>query len=301
MRIDLQQLVIDTINQFPTQQKAADWFGYSQNTINSILLKKSQPTTTVCQLALDAFFSHRGVSDFDVRQGAILLLMPILRHVEGKTHASLNRALADFGRDKISELHQFGTDIDRARCILADRAMLTTSEWFVFMDADAIVPCGYGPFLRQLGYEIPDPNASLNAFARLMSAPAEQRILSALCFARREPLVAACSSGVGGGINAVDLVRRRNEPGETGTEPQDWVGMHFCRIHRSVFEEMRAKADEHFPEIKPRHPTHPWGYFIKEHAAQSEDGVFCQRAKKIGIQAYVDTALRVGHVTNKII
>jgi len=223
--------------------------------------------------------------------------MPILRHVEGKTHATIQRALARYGCEEIEALYQFGTDIDRARCFLADRALDTTAEWFIFCDSDAVPPCGSGPFIRGLGYEIPEPNASMNAIERILSAPEDQKILSALCFLRRLPMVAACATGVAGGPEAVALVRAKSEPGETGTIEQDWVGMHFCRIHRSVFEEMR----KYIWELAPKTKGGPWGYFLKLSAEESEDGSFCKRADSIGIQSYVDTALRVGHITNIII
>ncbi len=152
-----------------------------------------------------------------------------------------------------------------------------------------------------MGYDIPDPNASLNAFARILSAPPEQKILSALCFMRRTPLVAACSAGVAGGSSAMELVRLRSVPGETGTEEQEWVGMHFCRIHRSVFEEMRVRADELFPEIRPKTDKEPWGYFLKSSAEPGEDISFCLRARKMGVKSWLDTALRVGHVTDGVL
>ena len=89
----------------------------------------------------------------------------------------------------------------------------------------------------------------------------------------------------------------RGEPGETGTEPQEWVGMHFTRVDVSVFTEMREKC----PEIAPKNANDPWGYFLKENAGQSEDGAFCVRAGRLGLKSYVDTTLRVGHIIGGVV
>lgn len=295
MTINLQQLVIDSINAADSLQAAADHYNADAGAVYKWRAKGVLPNGQVLQQALNDHMERRPPQDWDVN-GDVLLLMPILRSVEGKAFATITKALGDFGRNRVDILTQFNTDIDRARCILADRALLTDAEWFIFLDSDAILPCGYGPFLRGMGYDLPDPNASMNAISRIMSHGVEKKIIAALAFGRRQPLIAANSMGQIPHQN-VEMVKRKSTPGETGVDQIDWTGMHFCRIHRSVFEAMR-EAD--LPEIKPVN-NGPWGYFIKSNPSQSEDGAFCKRAKSIGIDCFLDTTLRVGHLMDAIV
>lgn len=299
---NLLQLILDRIERDGVDA-AAKHYGVTAAAVKNWRAGSQIPTTlSVLQQAINDELTKNPPLDLSIAPGKkAVVLIPIHRHIEGKTHVALTKAYAAFGRDQLDEIPQFGTDVERARCILADRALKTGAEQFIFCDGDAVPPFGFGVGLRNLGYDIPEPNASFNAFERILSMPAEMRIVSALCYLRRLPLVAACSTGIAGGYSAAELVRLRGEPGETGIGEQEWVGMHFCRIHRSVFEDMRKEAAENFPEIIPTSSDAPWGYFLKENAAQSEDGAFCLRARKIGIKSYMDTALRVGHVMDSVI
>lgn len=281
--------------------KVADDLGCSHSSVYNWKDGKANPPYNILQALLDEHLDRPAAAPFDHNGGKTLILMPILRHVEGRTFATVTRAMAHYGRDQVDLLTTFRTDVDRARCILIDRAMETDAENFIMCDADAVVPCGYGPYVRELGHNIPDPNAGLNGIARLLSSPPEQRVVSALCYGRRLPMIAACASGVAGGSSAAELVRLKGVPGETGTEPQDWVGMHFCLIRRSVIVEMRQRAKELFPNIIPRVDGQPWGYFIKDNPGQSEDGAFSARCMKMGVQPFLDTTLRVGHVADAVL
>lgn len=293
MSINLQKLVIDRINADDHLQTTADHYGADYGAVSKWRLKGAMPHGNILQQALNDYMEKRPPQDWDVK-GQVLILMPILRTVEGKTFATIIKALSEFGRDKVDVLCQFNTDIDRARCILADRAMQTSAEWIIFCDSDAILPCGYGPFVRGMGYDLPDPNASLNAISRIMSHPADMKIVAALAFGRRQPLIAANSMGMIPHHN-VEMVRRKSVAGDTGVEPIEWAGMHFCRIHRSVFEAMQK-----LPELAPK-GNGPWGYFLKQSPDQSEDGAFCVRAKSLGIDCFLDTTLRVGHLMDAIV
>lgn len=298
MHLNLRQIFLDEVARHRSIAAAAKHFNVHANLIERIANNpEANPSLPNAQKALNDYLAKHPPEDFDVGMGKVLVLMPVWKSVEGKTFATITKALADYGRDQIELIPEFSTDVEQARCRLADRAIAAGAKWVIFCDSDAVLPCGYGPYLRTMGYNIPEPNASLNAFARILTAPPEQRILSALCFLRREPLVAACSTGVRGGFSASELVRLRNEPGETGTEPQDWVGMHFTRIEVSVFLEMR----ERMPELAPKEARASWGYFLKEHAGQSEDGAFCVKCARLGIQSWVDTTLRVGHIIGGVI
>lgn len=297
MQINLMQLLLDKIEHDGDAKKSADDLGVSPSSIGHWKRGQSEPGLMVLQKVLDLYFTKHTPCDMDVGMGKVLLLMPVYRAVEGRTFATITRALMHYGRDQIETMFQFSTDVERARCLLADRALATDSQWFIFADADAVLPCGYGPYLRGMGYDIPDPNAGLNAFARILSAPEDQKIVSALCFLRRHPLVPATASGVRGGSSSQELIRRYKVAGETGTEEEDWVGMHFTRIHRSVFEAMRASL----PELAPKSEREPWGYFLKDSAEMGEDVSFGLRAKKLDIKSYVDTTLRVGHVVDSVI
>lgn len=298
MSINLRKLLLDKIERDGGAKITAEDLGVAYTTVFRWKEGVKNPSLPIIQRLLDDHLAVHPAEDLGVGAGKVLILMPIRRTVEGRTFATLTRALAHYGRDQVEVLTQFNTDVDRARCILADRALAVEGATdFIFCDEDAVLPCGYGPYLRGMGYDLPDPNAGLNAIARLLTAPQDHGIVSALCFARRTPLVAACSSGVRGGASAAELVARKAQPGETGMEPQDWVGMHFCLVRRRVLEDMRAKL----PEIAPRVPNDPYGYFLKEHAGQSEDGSFCAKAKRAGHGCFLDTTLRVGHIMQGVV
>lgn len=299
MRLVLHQLLIDTIERDGNYVETAKRLNVSHAAVKGWMspTNRQMPSAKVYQQILDDYLERHPPQDFDIGTGKTIILMPVRRTVEGRTMATMTKALSHYGRDQVDIIFQFGTDVEKARNILVDRALNTDSQNFIFCDEDAVIPCGYGPYLRGMGYDIPDPNAGLNAIARLLSSPPEQMIVSALCFARQATLVAACSTGAGGGVSAGELVRRKMEPGETGTEPQEWVGMHFCLIRRKVFEDMREKL----PEIKPKGMGKPWGYFLKEGPDVGEDASFCRLAASIGHGSLLDTTLRVGHVMQGVV
>lgn len=68
---------------------------------------------------------------------------------------------------------------------------------------------------------------------------------------------------------------------EDGLLEIDGCGMHFCLIHRDVFENMkRAKVP----------------YFKSVEGNAGEDFYFCQQARRLGYKIYADLTVMTGHV-----
>ena len=138
--INLFALIQERIESDNNISVTAHHYGTHYRTVQKWKCGEGHPSIGILQQALDEYLLRRPIEDVAIGSGKVLILMPIHNSVHGKTHATMTKALADFGRDKVEVVHQFGTDIDRARCLLAARALSTDSEWFIFSDADELMP-----------------------------------------------------------------------------------------------------------------------------------------------------------------
>lgn len=76
----------------------------------------------------------------------------------------------------------------------------------------------------------------------------------------------------------------------------DATGMAFCIIHRRVFDRMLGKPLPSYEERdkKEEPPFFTWGKF-------GEDLSFCQMAKETGSRIWVDTSIKIGHITDMVV
>lgn len=297
--IDLAGLVINKVNQLgPT--KAADYFGVSLPTAIAWQKSKNMPSISAAQMVLNEFMTVTPPEIWNITGKRVLILSPIYRTYNGLTHATLFVNYAQYGPEKIGFLPKFRTLITEARNMLADMALKTDSEWFIFVDDDQCLPCGNGAMLRSIGCNLPEPNASYNAISRIMSHPEDKRIVSALYFGRNETHRAQVANAFESPSEDARYHAILRTGGEHPLEEVRFTGMGFMRIHRSVFEAIRERADELFPEIKPAQEGRHWGYFTPQGPDRGEDMTFCMRAKMAGFPTYLDPSLLIGHCGDKI-
>jgi len=278
---------------------SAEEFGVSVNTIRLWREGVEDPFCQAAQIVLDAHMEVHPPQIWDIGK-KVLILLPCYRSLNIKTHCTLIRNYTLYGRDKVAEIPKERTIIWEARNQLAEAALATPSEQFVFVDDDMLLPYGYGPGFRGFGCDIAEPMASQVALTRLLSHPADKLIVSALAFTRHsDHLRAGCSDGHDSKAANDFLVTCRTQY-RNSLKKQRWVGMFFTRIHRLVFERMIAEASQHFPEIIPSRPNRHHGWFTPFAQDQGEDSAFCLRAQKIGIDNWVDCGLPIGHVGEKV-
>jgi hypothetical protein len=191
---------------------------------------------------------------------------------------------------------------------LAEKFLLTTARYALFIDADMIVPCGSAPLMRKMGVHTPDMKAMRNAIQRIMSWPEEYRIVGGLYKDRRngnKVQVAKAFSSPGENMRLLGLFDGNNT--DDGIEDSGgWVGMGFVRIHRNVFEAMKAEAvkpnsliAEICPPPAPR-DKEPFGFFGRSSKWRGEDVAFCRRAGVIGITTWMDLGIVAGHVGRRV-
>jgi len=297
--IDLAGLVINKVNQLgPT--KAADYFGVSLPTAIAWQKSKNMPSISAGQMVLNEFLTVTPPEIWNITGKRVLILSPIYRTYSGLTHATLFVNYAKYGPEKIGFLPKFRTLIVEARNMLADMALRTDSEWFIYVDDDCVFPCGNGAMLRSIGCNLPEPNASFNAISRIMSHPEDKKIVAALYFGRNESHRAQVANAFESPSEDARYHEILRTGGEHPLEEVRFAGMGMMRIHRSVFEIMRERADELFPRIKPVREDRHWGYFTPDTPDAGEDMTLSMRAKMCGISTYLDPSLLLGHEGSKI-
>lgn len=232
-----------------------------------------------------------------------VLAMPILYFVHPGTMDSLWRAAARYGRDQLAFDSEEGTDIDRARNLLADRALKRTPrpDYLIFVDHDTGVPVGDPKWYRaRFEHDLPDRYGAHNFFHRLLGHSPDMGIVSGSYMERKEDGEAVCSLGKGRQRPGYSALLRKGLV--RSVQPCDWVGFGAVRVAMWVFD--RLLAEKHrWPGIIPKlvegKPPKPVGFFTRLSVDSSEDASFCLRAKQISIQTYVDTELRLVHTGKK--
>ncbi len=302
---ELAALVLDKIGTMPDAE-AATYFGVSLGTIAGWKKGKNAPSLAAAQKVWDETLLCQTPELWGKTNEGIALLLPIYEDPEPMFLITLIRSMRLYGIEKIAIIPKLRTLIEEARNDLAERALLSTAEWFIFADCDMILPCGNGAMLRHAGVPLAEPRASFNAFDRIMSHPKEARIVGGLYRDRRGTGKVQCESA----FRAATENERLNgcftgKTSESRLEEVGWTAFGFVRVHRSVFEEMKAAATPGgiLADIAPPPPPRdkePPGYFGRSNVWRGEDVAFCRRAGKLGIKTYVDTGLVLGHVGKRV-
>lgn len=290
--INLSNLICAKIESLGATDAGA-YFGVSSRTVRNWAEGKNSPPAHAAQLVLDEYMKLAPCAADDSK-GKVQILLPVYRTLNGKTHFTLFANYRNYGPDRLSIIPCFNTLIVEARSILAEQALKTESEWFLFIDDDMILPFGNAAGLKWLGANIPDPNAAHAAIARIMSHSAEYKILSGLYYSKNSKHNGINSNCVNSEIETAKYQKHFLLGGDMGVVETAWTGFGFTRVHRSVFENMIENIAT-LPEIKPYSNGRHHGFFNQYGPDYSEDASFCLRAKKLGIKSYIDTGLIVGH------
>lgn len=285
---------------------AATFFDVSKSTVISWRNGRTAPSIEAAQKVWDETLLCQAPEIWGAAGEKIQLLLPIYDNPEPLFMVTLIRAIRGYGIDKIGIIPKLRTLIEEARNDLAERALLTPAEWFVYADCDVVLPSGNGAMLRKQGCNLPEPKASRNAFERLMSHPKEYRIVAGLTRCRRGSGRVLCSTGYGSAQENERLNKLfTGENQSDSLEEVGWSAPGFMRIHRSVFEEMKAEAKpggklaEIAPPPPPRDKEGP-GYWGRSAVWRGEDVALGRRAGILGIKTYIDHGLLLGHVGSKV-
>lgn len=302
---ELALLVLGKIAQLGDVE-AAKYFEVSAGTIANWKSVKVLPSLSAAQKVWDESLACQTPEVWGKSgQTPIQILMPAYESVEPLHFVTLFRCLRLYGVDKINIIPKMRTLIVEARNDLAEKALLTKSEWFIYDDVDSVLPCGNGAMIRGQGLDLPEPKASRNAIERIMSHPADKLVVGALYKDRRGGTRAQCEGGFKSPQENARLLGyfTGKTQGEE-LEKTGWVGFSLVRIHRSVFERMKeaAKPGGLLEEIAPPkgREAEPYGYFDTTRQARGEDVKFCRRCGQLGIDVWVDPGCLLGHIGKKI-
>ncbi|HWI66861.1 MAG TPA: hypothetical protein VNS88_00535 [Nitrospiraceae bacterium] len=165
---------------------------------------------------------------------------------------------------KFSEPH-----VDQARNWVVDQFMASDCEWFLSVDTDIILP------------EL--------VIQRLLAR--RQKLIGALVYVNAEPVFPQIYNKIAdfGFAGAGQyLVNESWEPG--ALVKADATGAGCLLIHRDVFT--KIPGDSPFRWFQHEFEgTHLFG----------EDFTFCRRARSVGFQLYIDTAVKAGHIKTRVI
>jgi transcriptional regulator with XRE-family HTH domain len=288
-KIDLFELLRTDLS-IISREQAAEKYGVSIGTIQNWKNGKP-PSADALQKVLDFYFSNQHESK--VWEGRkVFLLLPIYDSIRPACHFSLLKNYAKYGAEKIGFFMREKTLITDGRNLLVQSFLKTDGEFAIFIDHDMVLPMGDAVMFGQYGAKLPEPYQSFLFLDRIMST--DLPLVGALYFGR----------SVNGKAQYAEAFENERENRNAhlmvnpGVKPTKWVATGAMRIHRSVFEKMIEAAPKEFPEIIPRDPSLPYGFFNQIASGIGEDVSFCLRASKVGIQPHVDTACVCLHSGN---
>lgn len=236
------------------------------------------------------------VESIDTGARAVVLI-PVQYHTEPEMEETLAAALSKFGRDRIRRRSVTRTTIWTARDLLA-HAFLNEydAEYAIFIDGDMVLPTGAKDGLitrlRSTNPIRPD-QAAFNFFDRILSHDPKYGVVGAAYFDRQGGASLQVSMGVGA-YEVMGFNERYRKGIVRGLHDCEWVATGGMRIHRRVFEKMKA-AGGRFPEIVPSDPKRPWGFFTPNRVNVGEDVAFCARANLLREKVWFDADLRLMH------
>lgn len=201
----------------------------------------------------------------------------------------------DYGPERIGFLPALGdARIANSRNRLSTMFMDTNAPWLLMLDDDIIPTVGRPQFTRDFigatQEEVPDKVLAVHVVQRLMESAQNggRKLIGATYFGRRKYSPAMFKEGID---NPAAYQAAKSVSGQVMAT--EWVATGCMLIHRDVFT---AIQNTH-PELAPNQERANWDYF-QEGVGESggEDVMFCKRARKAGIQPYVDTGAQCFHV-----
>lgn len=304
---ELHQLVLNKIEQLG-EAEAKVYFDVSGGTISAWRNKKTTPSLAAAAKCYDDSLRHNAPEANAITTEPVTILLPQYENVEPTFMFTLIKAMKGYGMEKIGVIPKDRTLIIEARNWLAEMALLTKSEWFIFFDSDMVLPCGSAPMLRKQGMNYPEVKMNRNIITRLMSHPKDKLVVGCLYKDRRGINKAQCELAFRSESENTRLLgmfdpKRPNAEAD-GLEETGWVAFGGVRIHRSIFERMKeaAKPGGILEEIAPPkgREGEPYGYFDTTRVARGEDVKFCRRVQQLGEKVWVDTGATIGHMGKRL-
>jgi hypothetical protein len=220
-------------------------------------------------------------------QYPVSFLIPYLEGIRGPVVASLLHYAKyyDVGFELVGN-----TLLASARNELADRFLKSKAEWSFWLDSDVFVPFTPAAYLTYSRTTKGKDFAKYNTLEWLLS--------------HNLPLVGGVYAGRFKGapltiqpdlmprdnndLNMCEALRKGEYAG--GVQPVDWIAAGLMLVHRRVFERIM--------KAKPWHQPFPGAFypFFINNGPKGEDVYFCELARSAGIQPYLDTDIRAGHI-----
>ena len=188
-----------------------------------------------------------------------------------------------------------------ARNQLAAWALAGGFEQWVWMDGDAIVPCGDAEFFRKASgmTTAPDFYAGMNAINRLRvhrEMRNQKATIVSCCYVSRN---GSATPQFGGGSLPMARAEVRKGPVDSLKEVP-WCGFHFVLTHRSVFEDIITSQGDEIrmdPNGIGKRFGYEYGFFDPlSREFPTEDRPFCERAARAGHKTFVDMAVQAVHI-----
>lgn len=269
--------------------EAARYFDVTPQSIYNWMKGKGNPSVTHVEKVL-AEEEKAAPYQATMWEGRKLhVLLPVYRSFSAETHLTLFACYAKYGAEKIGLHVETGTLIHESRNLLVDRFLKTDGEWCLFIDDDMVMPFGNDKaFNARYKANLPPHLAGVNAISRIMSHGTDKGIVGGLYFGRHSRGKAQCSEGFASDV-ANAALHDTSKMGEL--RKVSWTATGFMRIHRSVFDKIKAAAEEKWPHLIPSKPDRPFGYFTPDKVGQGEDVAFCLRAGQVGVNCFVDTGV----------
>ena len=157
---ELTRLVLDKIEVLG-EECARAYFEVSAGTISAWRNGKNPPSLAAAQRVFDEQLKYNAPEATTGEKSALVLCLPQYEAVAPLNFFTLFRCCKLYGIEKISMIPKMRTLIDEARCDLAERFLLTGSEWCVMVDSDMVLPCGSAAMLRKYGFSLPEDRKSV--------------------------------------------------------------------------------------------------------------------------------------------
>lgn len=218
----------------------------------------------------------------------VTLLMPYIDGIRGPVVASMlyYAKHLDIGFELVGN-----TTIAVARNELANRFLNSKAEWSFWLDSDVFVPYGDKPTYITYSRTTKGQNfAEHNTLVRLLG--------------HGLPMVGGVYSGrfKGSPLTIQPDLAPRNPNDQRiceslregwnagGLQAVDWLAAGLMLVHRRVFERIM--------KLHPWTPPFPDAFypFFVSRDSKGEDVYFCDLARSVGIQPYLDTEVRAGHI-----
>lgn len=271
-----------------TEEESAKKYGVAPSTIGHWRRARS-PSAEACQIALNDYFAFQHEAR-TLKDKEVVFCIPAYGDIAPPVMLSLFRNMARYGIQKTGLLFRERTMIVDSRNYLADMFLKTESQWCIMVDTDVVLPLGDGALYRSYGAKLPEPMQSQYFIDRIMAT--NHPLIGGLYFGRHDK-----GRGQYAECHVQEFENRRVHLMQgVGVRPTQWVAAGAMRVHRSVFEKIKELAPQEFPEIVPRSPQIPWGFFNQIGAGMGEDVSFCLRAAKAGFQPHVDTGCICMHI-----